>query len=131
MLRASVTHGDTTLRAERRLTPGFGWALLLPIDYPLDQADHWTSAVWVALPLLLAGFWLGRGRVGVPVLMALGVTLLGVGLEGVASLAGLARDGAPAWGLGALALLAGWMAGRYGVAESTAGPPSARSASSP
>ena len=73
VLRASVTHGDTTLRAERRLTPGFGWALLLPIDYPLDQADHWTSAVWVALPLLLAGFWLGRGRVGVPVLVALGV----------------------------------------------------------
>ena len=137
--------------AELRLTPGLGWLLLLPLTfYPFDYRPDLTSAAWVALPLLLAGFWAGRrdawvspargtpAREGHPprahaaASAAGAAVLLVLGLAMVPELFGVAADGWQSWAAAAVALAAGWLAGRYAPgAASTSVPPSARSAWSP
>ena len=117
--------------AELRLTPGLGWLLLLPLTfYPFDYRPDLTSAAWVALPLLLAGFWAGRRAAWSLRTSAAGaVALLALGLAVVPELFGVEADGWRCWAAGAGALAAGWMAGRYAPgAASTSVPPSARSA---
>lgn len=112
VLWSSATLNGTSHRAELTLTPGLGWMLLLPLGYPFDAFSRWTSAAWVALPLLLVGFWAGRARLQLLALMAGAALLLAAGLEGTALLSHLARDGMAAWGLALGALLTGWGVGR-------------------
>ncbi len=124
--------------AELPLTPGLGWLLLLPLTfYPFDYRPELTTAGWVALPLLLAGFWAGRQAAWRrPSRAAQGATsvaaaalLLVLGLGVVPEVFGVAADGWPSWAAGAGALATGWGAGRYAPgAASTSVPPSARSA---
>ena len=104
----------------------------------------------MALPLLLAGFWAGRrdawvspargtpAREGHPprahaaASAAGAAVLLVLGLAMVPELFGVAADGWQSWAAAAVALAAGWLAGRYAPgAASTSVPPSARSAWSP
>lgn len=99
-------------RAELPLTPGLGWMLLLPLNYPFDVYPGWTSAVWLALPLLLVGFWAGRARMRLLLVMAAAVVVLLTGLEGTAAVFHLARDGAVAWGVGLAAVVGAWGVGR-------------------
>ncbi len=98
--------------AELALTPGLGWMLLLPLNYPFDVYPGWTSAVWLALPLLLVGFWAGRARTRFAWTITATVVLLLAGLEGTAAVFHLARDGAVAWGVGLAAVVGAWGAGR-------------------
>ena len=125
--------------AELALTPGLGWLLLLPLTfYPFDYRPDLTTAAWVALPLLFAGFWAGRrwawhvrmGAAGAIATNGAGaVALLVLGLVVVPELFGVAADGWRCWAAGAAALGGGWLAGRYAPgAASTRDPPSARSA---
>ena len=117
--------------AELALTPGLGWLLLLPLTfYPFDYRPDLTTAGWVALPLLLAGFWAGRRAAWSLRTSAAGaVALLALGLAVVPELFGVEADGWRCWAAGAGALAAGWLAGRYAPgAASTSVPPSARSA---
>lgn len=117
--------------AELALTPGLGWLLLLPLTfYPFDYRPDLTTAAWVALPLVLAGFWAGRRAAWSLRTSAAGaVALLALGLVGVPELFGVEADGWRCWAAGAGALAAGWLAGRYAPgAASTSVPPSARSA---
>ena len=117
--------------AELALTPGLGWLLLLPLTfYPFDYRPDLTTAAWVALPLVLAGFWAGRRAAWSLRTSAAGaVALLALGLAVVPELFGVEADGWRCWAAGAGALAAGWMAGRYAPgAASTSVPPSARSA---
>jgi hypothetical protein len=117
--------------AELALTPGLGWLLLLPLTfYPFDYRPDLTTAAWVALPLLLAGFWAGRRNAWNLRTSAAGaMALLALGLVAVPELFGVAADGWRCWAAGAGALAAGWLAGRYAPgAASTRVPPSARSA---
>ncbi len=126
-------------RAELALTPGAGWMLLLPLGYPFDRYSRWTSAVWLAVPLLLVGFWAGAARLKVGEVLLLAAVVLLLGLEGAPVVFRLVRDGLPAWGLGVAAILAGWSCGRGQASArssssdptSVASPPSARSAASP
>jgi hypothetical protein len=103
--------------ARLALTPGLGWMLLLPLNYPFDLYSSWTSAVWLALPLLLVGFWAGRARMGLAPMLAAAVLLMVAGLEGAAAVFHLARDGALAWGVGLAAVIGAWWRGReaYGM----------------
>jgi len=120
--------------AELALTPGLGWLLLLPLTfYPFDYRPDLTTAAWVALPLLLAGFWAGRRTAWNLRTSAAGaVALLVLGLVVVPELFGVEADGWQCWAAGAGSLAAGWLAGRYAPgAASTSVPPSARSAWSP
>ena len=120
--------------AELALTPGLGWLLLLPLTfYPFDYRPDLTTAAWVALPLLLAGFWAGRRAAWSLRTSAAGAAaLLALGLVGVPELFGVEADGWRCWVGAAAALAAGWLAGRYAPgAASTSAPPSARSAWSP
>jgi hypothetical protein len=117
--------------AELALTPGLGWLLVLPLTfYPFDYRPDLTTAAWVALPLLLAGFWAGRRTAWNLRTSAAGaMALLALGLVGVPELFGVEADGWRCWAAGAGALAAGWLAGRYAPgATSTSVPPSARSA---
>lgn len=120
--------------AELALTPGLGWLLLLPLTfYPFDYQPDLTTAAWVALPLLLAGFWAGRRIAWNLRTSAAGaVALVVLGLVVVPELFGVEADGWRCWVACAVALAAGWLAGRYAPgAASTSVPPSARSAWSP
>ncbi len=126
--------------AELPLTPGLGWLLLLPLTfYPFDYWPELTTAAWVALPLLLVGFWAGRraawARMTAPhaaTVVAGAGLLLAIGLSLLPVLFGLAAEGWVTWAACAAALAAGWIAGRYAPgAASTSAPPSARSAWSP
>jgi uncharacterized membrane protein YccC len=91
--------------------------LLLPLNYPFDVHSRWTSAAWLALPLLLVGFWAGRARMRFALLIVASVALLLAGLEGTAAMFHLARDGALAWGVGLAAVIGAWGLGReaYGM----------------
>lgn len=111
VLTAEVIVGDSTHRHRRPLTPGLGWALLLPFNYPLDHMGPWPSAVWLALTLLPFAFWLGRARLPVAWSIALGVGVLALGINLSAWLFGLRNDGIPAWTCCVTALLAGWVLG--------------------
>ena len=110
-LWSAVTVQGTRYRAELALTPGLGWMLLLPLGYPFDLHSAWTSAIWLALPLVLLGFWAGRGGMSAPVTIAAAALLLLLGLEGVAAFFHLARDGVLAWVLGGMAVTCGWWLG--------------------
>jgi hypothetical protein len=112
VLWSSATLNGTSHRAELTLSPGLGWMLLLPLGYPFDVFSRWTSAAWVALPLLLVGFWSGRARIPVAMMLAGAVLLLAAGLEGTAWLFHLGRDGLLAWGLGIGAIMGSWVLGR-------------------
>ena len=100
--------GGHRYRNELRLTPGSGWMLVLPLRYPFDRWQAWTAGIWLAVPLLLVGFWSGRAGFGAVATGAGAIMLMGLGLEGMAALFGLARDGSVAWMLGLLAVMAGW-----------------------
>jgi hypothetical protein len=112
VLRAAATVHGTRHEAALPLTPGSGWMLLLPLGYPFDIHHQWTSALWLGLPLLLTGFWTGRGGVRPAAAVAGFVLLLGLGLEVVPWLSALPRDGMVAWMVGLVALVTGWMVGR-------------------
>jgi hypothetical protein len=112
VLWSSATLNGTSHRAELTLSPGLGWMLLLPLGYPFDVFSRWTSAAWVALPLLLVGFWSGRARIPAAMMLAGAVLLLAAGLEGTAWLFHLGRDGLLAWGLGVGAIMGSWAVGR-------------------
>lgn len=98
--------------AELALTPGLGWMLILPLNYPFDLYSQWTSAVWLALPLLIVGFWAGRAQMRFVLIFTGTVLLLLAGLEGTAAVFHLARDGVLAWGMGLGAIVGGWRIGR-------------------
>jgi hypothetical protein len=117
MLWAAGTVDGQRHTAELALTPGLGWMLLLPLNYPFDVHSRWTSAAWLALPLLLVGFWAGRARMRFALLIVASVALLLAGLEGTAAMFHLARDGALAWGVGLAAVIGAWGLGReaYGM----------------
>ncbi|HET7603364.1 MAG TPA: VanZ family protein [Gemmatimonadales bacterium] len=108
ILWAAGTVNGQRHAAELALTPGLGWMLLLPLNYPFDVHSRSTSAVWLALPLLLVGFWAGRARAGFALVIAATALLLLSGLEGTAAVFHLARDGTLAWGMGIGAVVGGW-----------------------
>ncbi|HET8634748.1 MAG TPA: VanZ family protein [Gemmatimonadales bacterium] len=108
MLWTAGTVNGERHAATLALTPGLGWMLLLPLNYPFDLYSEWTSALWVAVPLLLVGFWAGRARMRLLLVIGAAVVLLLAGLEGTAVLFHLARDGALAWGAGLAAVVSGW-----------------------
>lgn len=128
-----ATRGEGAVaRADLPLTPGLGWMLVLPLTrYPFDYRPEWTSAVWVALPLLLVGFWEGRRRTRPGTCALAGLLLLGAGLAGTAAVLGAARDGWHSWLASATALALGWCVGRYAPGDAARLPPRARSAASP
>ena len=132
-LSAFATTGSVTHRAETRLTPGLGWMLVLPLGfYPFDYRPDVTSAAWVALPLLLVGFWTGRSGARPSVAAGRWAALLCVGLLAIPPLTGAARQGWEAWVACAAALLLGRLAaGHASAGVSATVPPSARSAASP
>jgi hypothetical protein len=115
VLTAEVTTGDSTHRQRRALTPGLGWALLLPVAYPLDHMGSWPSAIWLALTLLPFAFWLGRSRLPLIGTIFGGMALLGLGIHGSAALFLLRNDGMAAWSCCLAVLLVGWLLGRGGV----------------
>jgi hypothetical protein len=127
--------------AELALTPGLGWLLLLPLTfYPFDYRPDVTTAAWVALPLVVAGFWTGRRAawaraprfVHGATSAAGAALLLVIGLRLLPELFGLEGETWRSWVASAIALALGWTAGRYAPgAASTSVPPSARSAGSP
>ena len=108
-LIAEVTVDDSTHRHERALTPGLGWALVLPFNYPLDHMGAWPSAIWLALTLLPFGFWQGRSRLPLAWAMAASIALLSLGIHGSAALLQLRNDGFAAWLCCIAALLLGWL----------------------
>jgi hypothetical protein len=108
VLWAAGTIAGQRHEARLALTPGLGWMLLLPLNYPFDLHSPWTSALWLSLPLLLVGFWAGRARMRLALLLAGAALLMLAGLEGVAVVFHLARDGALAWGVGLGAVVGGW-----------------------
>lgn len=139
-LWARAESGGHVEAAELALTPGLGWLLLLPLTfYPFDYRPELTTAAWVALPLLLVGFWAGRRAAWARATArhaatgaAAGALLLAIGLSLMPVLFGLEADGWVSWAACAAGLAAGWIAGRYAPgAASTSAPPSARSAWSP
>jgi len=151
LLTAFTKVGGRTDSAAVRISPGLGWALVLPLTfYPFDYRPDITSAVWTALPLLLVGYWGGRSQgthsIGkelpsratarTAVLGCAGL-LLTTGLGAIPPLTGTARQGWEAWVACIAALLLGGLAARYAsagtvaVATPAAEPPRARRASSP
>lgn len=108
MLWSAATIDGSRHSTELVLTPGLGWMLLLPLGYPFDVYSPWTSAVWLALPLLLVGFWAGRGRVQVIAVLAGSLLLLTAGLEGTAALFHLGSESWLAWVMGLGAIVGGW-----------------------
>ncbi len=114
MLWSAATIDGSRHSAELVLTPGLGWMLLLPLGYPFDVYSPWTSAVWLALPLLLVGFWAGRGRVHFIAGLAGSLLLLAAGLEGMAALFHLGPESWLAWAIGLGAMVGGWGVGRRG-----------------
>jgi hypothetical protein len=136
-LWARAQAGGSAQAAALALTPGLGWLLLLPLTfYPFDYRPELTSAAWVALPLLLTGFWSGRaaawaraaGRRRLIAHGAAATLLLVLGLEVVPAVFGVGRDGWETWLASAAALAAGWWVGRYAPGASMSAPPSARRA---
>lgn len=114
-LTAEVTVADSTHRHQRALTPGLGWALLLPFNYPLDHMGPWPSAIWLALTLLPFAFWLGRSRVRTGLAIITAILILALGINASAALFDLRTDGVAAWLSCALALLLGWVLGNSGL----------------
>lgn len=112
VLTAEVIVGDSTHRHRRALTPGLGWALLLPFNYPLDHMGAWPSAVWLALTMLPFAFWLGRARLPLPWAITASVALLALGIHGSAALFQLRNDGIEAWLCCGLALVVGRVLGQ-------------------
>lgn len=108
VLWSAATIDGSRHSTELVLTPGLGWMLLLPLGYPFDVYSPWTSAVWLALPLLLVGFWAGRGRVQVIAVLAGSLLLLTAGLEGTAALFHLGSESWLAWVMGLGAIVGGW-----------------------
>lgn len=134
-LWAEAREGGRVHGAELPLTPGLGWSLFLPLTfYPFDYRPSATTAAWIALPLLLVGFWGGRWSAqGMPALrlVAGAVPLLAVGMLLIPAVFGVLRDGGIAWSAAALALAVGWAAGRYAPAVIAPLEASARRAPSP
>lgn len=112
VLTAEVAVADSTHVHQRALTPGLGWALLLPFNYPLDHMGSWPSAVWLALTLLPFAFWLGCARLPTAWHVVLGVAVLALGIHGSAALFQLRNDGTAAWLCCGLALVVGWVFGQ-------------------
>lgn len=108
MLWSAATIDGSRHSTELVLTPGLGWMLLLPLGYPFDVYSPWTSAVWLALPLLLVGFWAGRGRVQFIAVLAGSLLLLAAGLEGTAALFHLGSESWLAWVMGLGTIVGGW-----------------------
>lgn len=115
VLAVEVAVADSTYFHQRALTPGLGWALLLPFNYPLDHMGPWPSALWLALTLLPFGFWLGRSRVRTGAAIIIAILLLTLGINGTAALFHLRNDGLAAWLCCALALLLGRVVGTVGL----------------
>lgn len=111
VMTAEVAVADSTHVQTRALTPGLGWALLLPFNYPLDHMGALPSAVWLALTLLPFGFWLGRSRHPPAASIAAAIVLLALGINASARLFHLPNDGIAAWLCCSGALLLGWVVG--------------------
>lgn len=43
------------------LSPGLGWTLFLPTDVALDYGAQWISALWLAVLMAPAAYWLSLG----------------------------------------------------------------------
>ncbi len=115
VLTVEVTVADSTHVHQRALTPGLGWALLLPFNYPLDHMGLWPSAIWLALTLLPFAFWLGRARLSTAWHVGLGVAVLALGINLSTWLFGLQSDGIPAWICCGTAFLVGRALGLAGL----------------
>ena len=111
VLTVEVTVADSTHVHQRALTPGLGWALLLPFNYPLDHMGSWPSALWLGLTLLPFGFWLGRSRIRPSLSIIIAVALLALGIHATAALFNVLSDGLAAWLCCTGALLLAWVLG--------------------
>lgn len=139
-LSAYADDGGSLTSASLALTPGLGWALVLPLTrYPFDYRPDITSAIWTALPLVIVGYWMARSRAGRKRQLwrtgvwygAWGGVLLSLGLMAIPSLGGVAAQGGRGWVACAGALLIGAALGYASLGRRTAEPPMARSAASP
>lgn len=115
ILRASVTTDGRIQSVARRMSPGFGWVLIVPLDYPLDHHDDLMAALWVAPLLLLAGYYSGRARLGWRSVALTTVPLVAVGLGAIPLAAGLPGDTGLAWASAFVAVAAGWLMGTWRV----------------
>lgn len=117
---AAATRDGISHRGEIVLTPGIGWMLVLPLGYPFDVHADWTSAFWLATPLLILGFWVGRARVGHLGLVLGTAMLLAVGLAGPGTVMQVAPVAWPVWVLCVAAVVAGcWWSQRRRSATTT------------
>lgn len=106
---------------EGTMHPTFGWAMLLPFDYPLGPEASWLAALWVAALIAPVGYWTAFGSRGVSGLRARAGALAPFAVVVVGALAivplafGFDVSGGPQFfggvvggGMGALAALIVW-----------------------
>jgi hypothetical protein len=74
-LRLRVTVAPSQVREGRlTLSPGLGWALWWPHDYPGRTALIWGTAVWIFVSVALIGFW--SSSLVAPLVATLGAQVL-------------------------------------------------------
>ncbi|HET8650820.1 MAG TPA: VanZ family protein [Gemmatimonadales bacterium] len=107
-LRVASSRGVS--QREFDLSPGLGWAMLLPYDYAYGSAVEWLTALWLGGLLIPVGYWAASGWAGRHALAALvagaaGLAVLGMGV--VPLLVNLPAVSWSAW----LATIAGYALG--------------------
>lgn len=85
-LRVASSRGVS--EREFDLSPGLGWAMLLPYDYAYGSAVEWLTALWLGGFLIPVGYWAARGWTGRQAKVAL--------VGGAAALAVLGMGAVPA-----------------------------------
>lgn len=126
---------ETTLR----LAPSGGWRLLAFSTLPPGGPAAFLDGLWVAAPLVLAGFWWGRARRGIGpsgcdrgTIAGAAALLLVAGLGVLPLVSGYGEEKWPAWLGAAAGLGVGWLVGRYAPVPTRAdSPPRARRVPSP
>jgi hypothetical protein len=95
-----------------RLSPSFGWSLVLPFDYAFGPEVHGLTALWLAGFMLPLGLWWGRA--GLPRIRAVawlaGTVVLGLAL--LPRLAGYPPVHWSEWAASAAGVAFGWACSR-------------------
>lgn len=121
--RLNVEVGGTEISRSLRVSPSWGWTLLLPFNHEFGREMPWLTMLWIGGLLLPVGYWAGRsdrpGRTGG---VAALILVLLLGLWAVPYGFSLRPGDLTEWLAGFLGGTVGWMLGRWSAAQAPSAP---------